>query len=56
MSLNVQRIIGNNRGAENSDMFFLAEAKYNINIGEKSCNKTKDEFVDLDLNELIEYN
>ena len=56
MTWNVQRIIGNNRGAENSDMFFLAEAKYNINIGEKSCNKTKDEFVDLDLNELIEYN
>jgi len=56
MSWQTENIIGNNYGAENSDMFFLAEAKYHVKISEKSKTKSNDEFVDSDLDSLIKYN
>ncbi len=48
-------MIGNNFGAENSDFFFLAQAKYNVDIAQQAKIKSKDEFVDAALHDLITY-
>jgi GTP cyclohydrolase II len=56
MIWDTENIIGKNYGAEHSDLYFLTEAKYFVDIAEASKKKTEDEFVDSDLQELIYYN
>lgn len=56
MNWEIKNTIGNNFGAENSDMYFLAQAKYYVDIAEKSKAKSKDEFIDPDLKYLIDHN
>lgn len=53
--LNQNNTIGNH-GAENTDMYFLALAKYNIDIEENSKYISNEEEIDHDLKSLIEYN
>ena len=43
-------------GAENTDFYILALAKYDIDIQEKSKNISEEENIDHDLHSLIEYN
>ena len=53
--INSGNIIGN-YGAENSDFFILAKAKFDIEISDYCKEESKDEEIDKQLNELIQFN
>lgn len=53
--INSGNIIGN-YGAENSDFFILSKAKFDIEISDYCKEESKDEEIDKQLNELIQFN